>query len=213
MAELCLACVAAEPYWSNTLGECTEITTQHHTGKQLSEVSPNTGRPADIELICWLTAFHLNAEEVVLAGTHRAIVKPPLGTNLIHQEKSVRSFAPPPTSSPLSSVQPANKLQGKNSKHSPCLLTPWRNTANLSREWAVIIYDLTSALKKCHLAWSEVTNRADADFTDYWMMRRSDLSAPLTADLQISERRCGKRNTMFTSTFCCNSCKFLISTD
>lgn len=50
--------------------------------------SPDTGRLADIELTCWLTAFHLNAEEVELAGTHRAIVKPPLGT-AIHQEKSV----------------------------------------------------------------------------------------------------------------------------
>lgn len=75
--------------------------------------SPDTGRPADIELICWLTALDFNAEEVVLAGTHRAIVKPPLGTVLIHQEKSVQSFAPPPTSSPLWSVQTAKKLQGK----------------------------------------------------------------------------------------------------
>lgn len=41
---------------------------------------PDTGSSSNIELICWLRAPHLNAEEVVLAGTHRAIVKPPVGT-------------------------------------------------------------------------------------------------------------------------------------
>ncbi len=75
--------------------------------------SPDTGRPAVIELICWLRALHLHAEEVVLAGTHRAIVKPPLGTVLIHQEKSVQSFAPPPTSSPVCGAQTAKKVEGK----------------------------------------------------------------------------------------------------
>lgn len=65
------------------INECTEITTSNNYMLESSLVglkSPNTGRPAGIELICWLGALHLNAEEVVLAGTHRAIVRPPPGT-------------------------------------------------------------------------------------------------------------------------------------
>lgn len=111
-------------------------------GKQLSEPSPNTGRPADIELICWLRSFHLNAEEVVLAGTHRAIVKPPLGT-VIHQEKSVYWVAPPPTSSPLWSVQTFQQTsRKKNSQHIPCLLTLWWNNATVSFVNRIVSYYL-----------------------------------------------------------------------
>lgn len=95
---LCLSSVVAELHWSKTRNECTEITTSNNYMLESSLEdfeSPNTGRPADIELICWPGALHLTAEEVVLAGTHRAIVKPPPGTvQFIRKSLSCRLLRP-----------------------------------------------------------------------------------------------------------------------
>lgn len=76
----------------------------------------------------------------------------------------------------------------KNPKHTPCVMTPpWTDAAVdfISCQWALIINESTSArdfLETVHV--SLITNRADADFTDHWMMRGSDRRASLTADFQ-----------------------------
>lgn len=65
-------------------------------------------------------------------------------------------------------------------------------------------------------SWSERTGpsrsdpiRSDGGSRDRRLMRRADrTSNPLISLLPIpAPGRCGKRNMMFTSTFCCKSCK------
>lgn len=109
-----------------------------------SESCPNTGCTAGIELICWLPALRFNAEEVVLAGTHWAIVKPPLGTGSFIR-KSPAGSAPDILS--WRSAQTPKKLQAENL---PASLTLWWSSATVretNSDQAGIICDLTSAGK------------------------------------------------------------------
>lgn len=86
-------------------------------------------RTQDVELIRWLRAPLLNARGSCAGWDTQSHCKATARNSLIHEEKSVQSGAPPPTSSPLWSAQTAKKVQGKNSKHTPCLLTPWWNSS------------------------------------------------------------------------------------
>lgn len=192
------------------------VATQQRAAGSVNFQSPDTGRPAGIGQTCWLPARDWDAEEVELAGTHRAIVKPPLGTvHFIRKSPCSRSLRPQHPLLCGATDRTAKKLQGKTNSAACWHHSERPYNCPIRRQPATrpnSIRYLTSALKD-HI-WYLITNRTDAVFTDHWMMRRSDRSAPLTADfLQRLQRRCGKKNMMFTSTFCCISCKSYVSSD
>lgn len=172
---------------------------------------PDTGRPADIELICWLRAPSLKCRGSRVGSDTQSHCRGSARKGPVLQEKKkVSSVAPPPTSS---SVEPTASQQSSrnynNPKHTACLLTlRWDNAFTLicHLRTALIMYEATSAAEKSDLSlrW---TNPADGGFSDRRLMRRADCRAPRNRWFPTSERRCGKRNTMFTSIFCCNSCK------
>lgn len=177
--------------------------------KQLSELP----KPADFEATCWLTAFHLHAEEVVLAGTHRAIVEPPLGTVQFSRKSLCRLLRP--EHPPLWSLQAVDKVQENppsTSKHTLCLLTSWRDSASL--RWVVSEEALNAGPDvRCEEIGFGFKWNKPGRWRVYRPLRDEAVgpSRAFHRWFPRPARRCGKRNMMFTSTFCCSSCKFSYS--
>lgn len=145
--------------------------------------------------------FFFSAEEVVLARTHRAIEKPPLGTaQSVRKSLSGRSLR---LRHPLlcEESRPTNKLQGKPLQPSSCLLKPSR--AYTFGFWGTVGVD---PIAPQEIIFGSALNRDDAHFTGRWMMKGSVRSASSVPHFQVP--RCGKTNMMLISTSCCSSCEF-----
>lgn len=135
--------------------------------------SCNTGRPTSIELRARSPSRPLRGSSV---GRDTQIHCEATTRNSQFIRKSLR--APPPTSSPLPSPHGQETSREEVRTHS-CLLTVCYSNAT-----SVACTNMSDRKEESDLERSWTTKRADADFTDYWMMRQPGRSALSPADFQ-----------------------------
>lgn len=153
----------------------------------------------------------------MLARTHRAIVKPPLGTAQSVRKKklcpagrsasNILSFVKSPHTN-----QETSRKASTGRPHPPASCRSIQLASANPSGWSgtVRVFILGSGRRSAD-RWQldvEPANRDDARFPGRWRMTGSVRSAPSPAHFQ--DPRCGRRNMIFTSTSCCSSCEFRV---